>query len=87
MCLTIEKIPVVDAIFYITIILQDFSEKFTKEVIIGGLLKPKLAHVVQVDPELLCKPKPKPSANHLVCLSTPETKTIATYPGTLHIAP
>ena len=55
MCLTVEKIPVVDAIFYITIILQDFGEKFTKEVIIGRLFKSKLPNIIEIDRELLCR--------------------------------
>lgn len=45
----VEKHPVKDAIFRFTKRFQYFREQLPKEVIVGGLFKPKFSDIMQID--------------------------------------
>ena len=45
----IEEHPVVHAVFRLVCILQNFRKELAQEVVVGRLLEPELAHVVEVD--------------------------------------
>ena len=48
-----QKIPIKNIIFYISIISYDFCEQLPEEVIVRSLLETEFADVVQVDAKLL----------------------------------
>lgn len=51
---TIEKIPIIDAIFNVAIVLEDLRKQLAQEFVIWCLLEAELADIVEVDRELLC---------------------------------
>ena len=50
---TMQKIPIISIIFYISIVSYDFCEQLPEEIIVRSLLKSEFTDVVQVDAKLL----------------------------------
>ena len=48
-----QKMPIINIIFCISIISYDFCEQLPEEIIVRCLLEPEFADVVQVDAKLL----------------------------------
>ena len=53
MRLTVEKVPVINAIFYVAIILQYLGEQLSKEIVIRRFFEPQFPYIVEIDRKLL----------------------------------
>jgi hypothetical protein len=50
---SVQQHPVVNSVLDLASVLERLGEEFTKEIVIGSLLKPELSDVVEVDGKLL----------------------------------